>query len=190
MTARIPPHEEPYPPEVGALLQRLVPPGMPPLRIMRTLARNGHMAGAMNSWIAYTLSDALSIDLRAREIVITRTCARCGCQYQWGLHVAVFGERAGFTRDQLRSLTYGTSADLCWRDRRDQLLVDLVDDLHDRSDVDDSRWAALREYFTEEQLLDLIALCGWYHTVSFLVRSARVEREPGIPGFDDLELPS
>lgn len=191
MTARIEPHEEPFPPSVAALFQRWLGPGSPPpLRVLRTFARNRQMARAMTDFMWYELSDALSIDLRAREVVVTRTCARCGCEYQWGVHVAVFTERAEFTPAQLRSLTYGTSDDPCWTDPRDRLLVDLVDDLHDRSDVDDEGWARLSEYFTEEQMLDLIALCGWYHMVSFLVRAARVEPEPGLPRFTDLELPA
>lgn len=186
MAVRVEPHEEPYHPRVKALLESLIPADLPPLRVMRTLARNGPMARAMGPWISYELSDAISVDLRARELIITRTCARCGCEYQWGLHVAVWAERAEFTAAQIRSLVHGSSVDPCWTDRRDRLLLDFVDRLHECSDVDDELWAALSEYFTEEQLLDLLALCGWYHTVSFLVRAARVEREPGIPGFDDV----
>ncbi|MEH1129824.1 carboxymuconolactone decarboxylase family protein [Micromonospora sp. CPCC 206061] len=186
MAARIVPHEEPYHPRVKALLASMVPPDLPPLRVMRTLARNGPMARAMTDWIGYELSDAISVDLRARELIITRTCARCGCEYQWGLHIAVWAERAELTAGQIRSIAHGSGADPCWTDRRDRLLLDFVDQLHQRSDVDDVLWAALSEYFTEEQLLDLLALCGWYHTVSFLVRAARIEREPGIPGFADV----
>lgn len=185
MAARIAPHEEPYEPDIKALFQSMLPPGLPPLRVIRTFARNDRMARAMTGWMGYELSDALSVDLRARELIITRTCARCGCEYHWGLHVAVFSERAELTSAQIRSVVKGSSVDPCWADPRDRLLLDLVDQLHDSSDVDDELWAALSEYFTEEQLLDLLALCGWYHTVSFLVRAARVEREPGIPGFAD-----
>lgn len=183
---RVPPVEEPFAPQTAALFQRTLPPGLPPLRVMRTMARNRTMAHAMTDWLAYELSDALSIDLRAREIIIGRTCALCGCQYQWGLHVAVYAERAGFDVAQIRSLTYGSAADPCWPDERDRLLVELADQLHADSDVDDRLWAQLTEFFTEEQLLDLLALCGWYHALCFIVRAARVEREPGIPGFDDL----
>jgi alkylhydroperoxidase family enzyme len=186
MAPRVAPHEEPYEPRVKALLESMLPPDLPPLRVLRTFARNGPMARAMTNWMGYELSDAISVDLRARELVITRTCARCGCEYQWGLHVAVWAERAGLTAGQLRSIVYGSSADPCWTDRRDRLLLDLVDRLHECSDVDDGLWAALSEYFADEQMLDLLALCGWYHAVSFLVRGARVEREPGIPGFADL----
>lgn len=38
---------------------------------------------------------------REREIVIDRTCARCGCEYEWGVHVAAFGSAVGLTPDQL-----------------------------------------------------------------------------------------
>jgi alkylhydroperoxidase family enzyme len=159
---------------------------MPPLRVARTMARNMPMARALSEWHWYELSDALSLDLRAREIVIHRTCALCGCEYQWGLHVAVFAERAGLSPEQIRSLVYGSSADDCWTAQRDRLLVDLADQLHTESDVDDALWAELSDCFTREQLLDLLALCGWFHTISFLTRGARIEPEPGLPSFADI----
>lgn len=182
--ARIPPVEDPYPPPVEELFRSFYGE-VPPLRVARTMARNLPMARALSTWHWYELSDALSVDLRAREIVINRTCALCGCEYQWGLHVAVFADRAGLSPDQLRSLAFGSSAEDCWTAQRDRLLVDLADQLHDRSDLDDRLWAELSDHFSEEQLLDLLALCGWYHTVSFLTRGARVEPEPGLPGFAD-----
>lgn len=183
---RIPPHEQPFSTEVAALVRRMLPPGVPPLRLLRTFVRNPAMAQAMGPWIWYELSDALSVDLRAREIVIDRTCARCGCQYQWGLHVAVWAERAELTTAQICSLTYGGSADPCWTEPRDRLLIELTDQLYETSDVDDELWARLAGYFSDEQVLDLLALCGWYHAVSFLVRASRIEPEPGIPRFADL----
>jgi alkylhydroperoxidase family enzyme len=186
MAARIKPVEEPYPPKIEALLDRMVPPGVPPLRVMRTMAQNRQMAQAMTDWISYELSTALSVDLRAREIIIGRTCALCGCQYQWGLHVAVWAERARLTEEQIRSMTYGFSDDPCWTEPRDRLLVELADQLHHDSDVDDRLWGELTCYFTDGQLLDLLALCGWYHAVSFIVRASRIEPEPGIPSFADV----
>lgn len=47
------------------------------------------------------------LSLGPREIVIDRTCVRCRCEYEWGVHIAFFGERAGFTREQVISLTHG-----------------------------------------------------------------------------------
>jgi hypothetical protein len=187
---RIAPVEEPFPPKIEALFARMIPPGLPPLRVLRTMARNRPMAHAMTEWMGYELSTALSVDLRAREIIIGRTCALCGCEYQWGLHMAVWSERARFTDAQMRSIAHGSSADPCWDEPRDRLLMELAEQLHHESDVDDRLWSALGAYFDEGQLLDLLALCGWYHTVSFIVRAARVEPEPGLTRFADVDVPS
>jgi alkylhydroperoxidase family enzyme len=118
--------------------------------------------------------------------VIDRTCARCGCEYEWGVHVAFFGERAGLDAAQVRSLTHGGAGDACWESERDRLLVRLVDELHETSDVSDGLWERLRAEFGEAQLLDLLLLCGWYHAISFTARAARVRLEDGAPTFESV----
>jgi hypothetical protein len=40
--------------------------------------------------------------------------------------------------------------------------------------------------FREEQLLDLLMLCGWYHAVSFTANGAQVSCEDGAPRFTDV----
>ena len=64
-------------------------------------------------------------------------------------------------------------------------MLRLVDELHDTNDVADGRWAELRAWFTDEQLLDLVLLAGWYHAVSFVARATRVAHEPDTPSFAD-----
>ena len=39
---------------------------------------------------SFLLSKRYALSLREREIVIDRVCARCGCAYEWGVHVAAF----------------------------------------------------------------------------------------------------
>jgi hypothetical protein len=123
------------------------------------------------------------VGVRAREIVIDRTCARCGCEYEWGVHVAYFAERAGLTEAQVDSLTYGAAGDECWTEEADRVLLELVDQLHDTSTVDDELWARLASLFEPAQLLDLVMLCGWYHAISFTARAAGVALEPWAPRF-------
>ena len=79
----------------------------------------------------------------------------------------------------------GLFADPCWSDEADTVLIELVDQLHDTSDVDDDLWARLSRGHQPEQLLDLLLLCGWYHAISFAARGARVGGEPGAPRFAD-----
>ncbi|GAA3246389.1 carboxymuconolactone decarboxylase family protein [Dactylosporangium siamense] len=51
------------------------------------------MTVAMSQWGGYEPGRFLSLTLREREIVILRTCARRGCEYEWGAHVLVFANR-------------------------------------------------------------------------------------------------
>jgi alkylhydroperoxidase family enzyme len=186
MTPRISPVEPPYEEEVEVQLRSMMPTGVDPIVLFRVFARNLAMARSMRPWGRYQLGRDFSVGVREREIVIDRTCARCGCEYEWGVHVAFFAERAALTAAQVASLTHGGPGDACWTDEKDRLLMAMVDDLHDHGEVGDETWASLRVRFDEAQLLDLTMLCGWYHAISFTARSARVPLEPGAPTFASL----
>jgi alkylhydroperoxidase family enzyme len=163
----------------------MMPPDMPPINLFRTFARNLPMMEAMDGWGRYELSRSLSLSKRDREIVIDRTCARLGCEYEWGVHVTFFADRVGLTRPQVRSLAHGGFEDLCWNDERDRLLIRAVDALCDRADIDDDLWGRLGACLDDRQLLDLTMLCGWYHAISFTARAARVPLEASAPTFAD-----
>ncbi|MEV0721144.1 carboxymuconolactone decarboxylase family protein, partial [Asanoa sp. NPDC050611] len=172
---RVPPLEAPYAADVAAQLESMTPAGVAPIGLFRTFAKNLPMTVAMSGWGRYELGRNLSLTLREREIVILRTCARCGCEYEWGVHVMVFAARAGLTPEQIDSVTRGSPADLCWTTTRERVLIRVADALHDSSDVDDELWLAARDVLGEPELLDLFLLCGWYHAISFAARAARVE---------------
>ncbi|HEX7716440.1 MAG TPA: carboxymuconolactone decarboxylase family protein, partial [Marmoricola sp.] len=172
-------------PEVARRLEAMMPPGAPPIALFRTFARNLAMTDAMAEWGAYELSSRLTLSMRDREILIDRTCARCGAEYEWGVHVLFFADRVGFTPDQVRSLTHGTPDDPCWSPR-ERLLLRAADALHDDADLDDELWASLARELDEAELLDLLLLCGWYHAISYVARAARVDLEPGAPRFADV----
>jgi alkylhydroperoxidase family enzyme len=180
---RIMPLEPPYDGEVDAQLRSMMPPGAEPIALFRTFAKNLAMARAMHPWGRYQLGRSLSIGIREREIIIDRTCARCGCEYEWGVHVAFFAERAALTAAQIASLTRGSERDPCWESEQDRLLIRLADGLHDSADIGDELWAALAARFSEAQLLDLTMLSGWYHAISFTANAARVRLEAGAPTF-------
>ena len=182
---RIEPISPPYEPDVAQPLEAMMPAGVPPILLFRTFVRNLPMTSAMSGWGSYELSKRLSLSMRDREIVIDRTCARCGCEYEWGVHVAFFAERVGLTSEQITSLTHGVRDDSCWSDDRDRLLIAAVDALHASCDIDDELWDRLAAVFTDAQLLDLLLLCGWYHAISFAANGARVALEVGAPRFDD-----
>jgi len=182
---RIEPLREPYEPAVGRLLESMMPRGVPPIALFRTFAHNPAMAEAMRGWGGYELGNQLSVDMRTREIVIDRTCARCGCEYEWGVHVAFFADRVGLSSGQVRSLTSGLAEDPCWESNRDRLAIRLVDSLHETATVGDRLWSDLADCFSNPQLLDLILLTGWYHAISCAARACAVPLEEGAPRFAD-----
>jgi alkylhydroperoxidase family enzyme len=186
---RVAPLEPPYPPEAAEQLEHMMPPGVPPIALFRTFVRNLPMTRAMHGWGTYELSRALSISMRHREVVIDRTCARCGCEYEWGVHISYFASRVGLDDDQIRSLTHGSSSDPCWADEREVQLIRVVDALHDTADLPDSLWQSLASAFTVEEVLDIVLLAGWYHAISFAARALRVPLEAGAPRFANYALP-
>lgn len=190
MPARIAPAEAPHSSEVAAVLHRMMPGDEEPIALFRLYARNLPLAEALHAWGSYQLSRQLSLGLRDREILIDRTCARCGCEYEWGVHIARCAPRVGLTPAHISSLTHGNSADAYWTTDRDRLLLDAADALHTGHDIDDALWERLSAEFSPEQLLDLLMLCGWYHAISFTARAGRLTPEPGTPKFDDFLPPA
>jgi len=175
---RIAPLEPPYLPEVQADFDKLMR-GAPPLLLFRTVARNPRV---LQRFMAGALLDRGSITLRSREVMILRTCARCGAEYEWGVHVAAFGEKARWTPEQLRSSVHGDAGDACWS-AEDRLVLRLADALHETSRVDGALWAELAAHFVPEQLVELLMLAGLYHAVSYLINGIRIEQEAFAPRF-------
>ena len=180
-SARIAPLTPPYQRDVHEVLTAMMPAGVAPIALFRTFARNLPMTTAMLTWGRYELGPALSLPLRDREIVIDRTCVRCGCEYEWGVHIAAFADRAGLTPAQVASLTHGTTTDECWATERDRVLIDTVDALHDHAAVPDELWERLAVELTEPQIIDLTMLCGWYHAVCYTANALGVAAEDWAP---------
>jgi alkylhydroperoxidase family enzyme len=182
---RIDPLTPPYEPAAAAQLEAMMPAGVPPIGLFRTFARNLPMTEAMGGWGRYELSARLSLSRRQRELVIDRVAARCRCEYEWGVHLALFGDRVGLTAEQRRSITHGGPDDSCWP-AEEAVLLRAVDELHDHADVGDATWAGLEAVLTAEQVLDLLLLAGWYHAISYAANAARVAPEDGAPRFADV----
>jgi alkylhydroperoxidase family enzyme len=175
---RISPIDPPYPPAMQADFDKLMR-GAPPLLLFRTVARNPRV---LQRFMAGALLDRGSIPLRSRELMILRTCARCGAEYEWGVHVAVFGAKAQWTAEQRHSSVHGGAGDACWG-AEDRLVIRLADELHATNRVDDALWEELAAHFAPEQLVELIMLGGLYHAVSYLINAIGVQHEAFAPRF-------
>ena len=165
------------------LTQRIAPtgegaPGLPPLNIFKTLSRNEQLSRGFLSLGGHLLrGDA--IPEREREIVILRVGWRSQSEYEFGQHTSI-GLATGLSADEVAALadvgSWSWSGD-------DAALVAMVDELCDDEVVSESTWKALAARWSEEQLLDLLVLAGYYRLVSGMLNSAGVALEPGTPGW-------
>jgi 4-carboxymuconolactone decarboxylase len=176
--ARIAPLEPPYEPEAAERLAKWMPPGSDaePLALFRTLVVHGELASRMRPLGAGILGHGL-VDARLREVMIHRTCALCGAEYEWGVHAVAFGKPLGFTDEQLTSTVHGSASDEVWSNS-ERAVFRLADELHAASTVSDELFRVLRDHFEDAQILELVVTAGWYHTISYVIGAAGVALEP------------
>ncbi len=182
MNARIEPAEPPFDAGIQTWLDKVMPPGLPPLTLFTTLARDPRL---FEKFFSGGLLDKGNLTLRQRELVILRTTARCQSEYEWGVHVALFAERVGFTTQHQHSLVHGVPGDSCWS-KQDRCLLELCDQLHDTSTLDNCLWLVLRNQFSETALIELLLLAGFYRTVSYLTNALQLPPESFAARFDSI----
>jgi 4-carboxymuconolactone decarboxylase len=175
---RIAPLEPPYEAHIETFLSKWMPPESPmePLRLFRTLAVHEQLASRMRPQGAAILAHG-QVEPRDREIVIHRTCARTGAEYEWGVHAVAYGRAVGLSDKQITATVRGAADDPVWSEH-DALLVRLADELHDTCTVSETLWAQLAEGYSEVQLLELLIIAGQYRIISYLVNAVAIEREP------------
>jgi alkylhydroperoxidase family enzyme len=173
-TPRLLPADPPYSAPVEAAFARVMPEGVPPLALFRTLARNERVLLRV---MAGGLLDRGSLSLREREIIIDRTCFRCGSEYEWGVHVAFFGERAGLSAADVEALCTD-DPERASLPARERLLLRACDELHATSTLRDETWDALAAAWSEDALVEIVVLAGFYHLISFATNAFRLTPEP------------
>jgi alkylhydroperoxidase family enzyme len=141
--------------------------------IFGTLVRH---PGLMRRWLPFGGKLlAGKLPARDRELLILRTAVNCGTDYEFGQHVLI-AAGAGVSDDEVRALVAGTGPDA--------LLLAAADELHADYRLSDATWAALSERYNEQQVMEVPFLVGHYHMVAMLLNSFGVEREAGVPGFE------
>ena len=171
--SRLAPLDPPYAPQIREQFDRIMR-GAPPLLLFRTIARSPR---AWEKFRAGSLLDKGPLSMRQREIVIDRTCALNKCEYEWGVHVTAFAAAARLTDDQVRATVLGKATDPCWS-VAEQVLIAAVDALHHWANLNDAEFARLKAHYDDAQVLEIIQLCGFYRTVSYLCNTLALPLEP------------
>lgn len=116
------------------------------------------------------------LSMRHRELIILRVTANNGCEYEWGVHVAAFGAHVGLGDAELRATQTDDHDAECWT-TEEALLVRVVDQLCASGTIEDELLLQFQQTFSPEQQLEILALCGNYHTVSFVANVSRLSGE-------------
>lgn len=172
----VPPQD--WPPEL--LEETAQWPGLrarPELRragVYATLANHPALFQAIGGLAVHVLHGN-SLPDRARELAIVRACARARGAYPYRQHVGI-GRGVGLTEAQINAVgqlrPQGLSGDM-------RLLVEMVDELYEKNDVDDELWARARAALSTQQILDVILICGFYGLISAVTNVARTSLEAG-----------
>lgn len=170
--SRLAPLQPPYDEEIQGQFEQIMR-GAPPLMLFRV------MAGHARQWTKFRaggLLDKGPLSLREREIVIDRTCALTGCEYEWGVHVKTFAAPARLTDEEVRATVHGAADAPCWS-AAEQAMLAAVDALHLRATLSDAEFKALSAHYDDAKILEIILLCGFYRTVSYLANGLALPLE-------------
>jgi alkylhydroperoxidase family enzyme len=149
------------------------------INIFATLVRH---PGLFRRWLPFGGKLlAGKLPARDRELLILRTGWLCRSEYEWGQHV-VIARGVGVTDEEIARLKVGADG---WSDPFDATLVRAANELHDKGCITDETWNELAARYNEPQLIEVPMLVGHYHMVAFTLNSLGVQREPGVPGFEE-----
>lgn len=169
------PIEPPFPPDVAKVLERY-PKDRDGyiIRLFRVFANS--MRFLTTKGVVNLLDQDSPLSMREREIVILRVTADKDCEYEWGVHVTAFSKAAGLTREQVEATRLAAADAPCWT-ARERLLIRCVDELCEHATIGDGTYEQLQTHWDLAQQLEILALCGNYHTVSFVANTSRIALE-------------
>ena len=163
---------------VAGLEDRQPRSGGGPLNILRTIAHHPRLLEPFLGFAA-TLAAGGVLPRRAHELLALRAAWNCRSPFEWGHH-AIYARAAGLGDEEIRRVGEGPDAP-GWSDE-DRTLLAAADQLHQRQDLDDDTWKALRDRWDDAQLLEIPFVVGQYTMLSMVANATGVPLEPGLPG--------
>ncbi len=180
-STRLPLRAPPYDDDVAQYIGNTAFKGLSPQHLRLALAHQPALGRAFQA-LAHQVLFQCALPEREREIAIIRTGALKRSEYEWGMHVSIYGDKCGLSAAQIAELTQGTPSAALWTDK-ERLIVQAVDELHHHSTVSDTTWAALRAHWPEPQIVELILSTGFYTMAAMFLNSVAVPLEDGAERF-------
>jgi 4-carboxymuconolactone decarboxylase len=174
MSNRLQPLEPPHDSEIAALLAAYPQQDGHILSLFRTFANSARF---LRKCVPNLLDRDSPLPLRVRELVILRVTALRGCDYEWGVHAAIFARAARLDGDQLAATRAAVIDPAVWSPAEAGLLA-AIDQLCRDGRLDAATQAQFEADWTCAQQLEICALAGAYQTISFVANLAQLPHEP------------
>lgn len=173
MQSRLSPLEEPYAEDIARLLSAYPKANGQVLSLFRTFANSIRF---LKKGVANLLDKESPLPLRIREVVILRVTSLYRCEYEWGVHAAIFASHAQFDEQQLADLASADANFEGWP-AAEAALIRAIDQLCRSGRLDPAAQTRIEADWSTEQQLEIIAIIGAYHTVSMVANVAALPLE-------------
>ena len=151
----------------------------PVINLYATMLNHPVLYGPRYKFGSYLQRDSL-LPPKTRELLIMRTAALTGAEYEWGHHVES-AQQAGFSADEIRRIKSGPDAQ-GWSEEHAAVLR-AADELRREAFVSDRTWATLTKYYDTKRLIEIVYTSGGYTMTALAINSLGIQLEPGYPRF-------
>lgn len=139
--------------------------------IFGVLLRNIELFEAWSGFGTYTMSGS-RIEPRLREVLVLRTAANLGCEYEWHHHVRI-ALAAGLSRELIERLRARQALD----SPEQELMAQCADELTQDTMLGDALWQRMTERFGLEYTMDVVFTVGAYTALAMGLKSCGVQLE-------------
>ncbi len=125
------------------------------------------LAKAIFPLTRHLLYDCL-LSARDRELLVLRVAWLREAHYEWAQHV-IIAQNCGVTDEEILRVGQGEEAS-DWS-ARDKLLMAAVEELFDGARISDTTWDGLGEYYSEQELMEVVVTVGAYDLMAMAFNS-------------------
>ena len=164
--------------DAAAILQPMIDAGRP-WNIFLTLAKHPDLA---KRWLVFSNHVLFKSTLppRERELAILRIGWLCKSEYEWAQH-KIIGTDVGLKAEEIEKIKDGPQGE--WN-LLDSLVLKATDELHAEKQISEETWDSLLEFWSEQQLMDLVFAVGQYTLVSMALKTFGVPLDNFLTGWD------
>lgn len=109
-----------------------------------------------------------------RELAILRVAQMTGANYEWAHHVPI-AKQAGVNEAQMQALSDWRSAEVF--NPRERAVLDYVEGVTTNRDVPDDVFEAARSQLSEEHVIELTLVCGYWGMVACVLLALKIDVE-------------